>query len=66
MALGNSLLRFDPLFLQFSNETMSFLYLSCASICLVNFYLWFGYLLEGYPQNGDHTIAEAYLWLLNH
>jgi hypothetical protein len=30
---------------------------------ILNFYLWVGYLLQKYPQDGSHTVAQAYLWL---
>lgn len=38
-------------------------YFACGSICLINLYLWCGYLLQKYPHDGTHTITQVYLWL---
>lgn len=35
-------------------------------IVVVNVYLCAGYVLERFPHNGNHTVAQAYLWLLSH
>jgi hypothetical protein len=32
----------------------------------VNLYLWMGFLLQAYPYDGSHTVAQAYLWLFSH
>jgi hypothetical protein len=37
-----------------------------AAIVLVNLYLWAGYLLQGYPHDGSHTVGQAYGWSLSH
>jgi hypothetical protein len=31
----------------------------------LNLYLWMGYLLQAYPYDGNHTVGQAYLWLLS-
>ena len=36
-----------------------------AFCCLLNMYLWAGYLLQRYPHDGSHTVAEAYGWCLS-
>lgn len=33
-------------------------------MCLLNLWLWAGYLLQRYPPDGSHTVGEAYLWVL--
>lgn len=33
-------------------------------VTLLNCDLWLGYLLQRYPHDGEHTIAEAYMWFL--
>lgn len=35
------------------------------AVVALNLYLWLGYLLKGYPHDGSHTVAQAYLWLLS-
>ena len=38
---------------------------SCVlAVCLLNLYLWAGYLLHRYPHDGNHTVAEVYFWPL--
>jgi len=32
----------------------------------VNLYLWVGYMLQAYPFDGNHTVAQAYLWSFFH
>lgn len=32
------------------------------TLAVVNLVLWSGYILRRYPPNGDHTLAQAYLW----
>ena len=34
------------------------------ALVAVNLYLCAGYVLQGYPHDGNHTVAQAYLWLL--
>jgi hypothetical protein len=36
------------------------------AIVAVNLYLCAGYILQGFPHDGSHTIAQAYLWLFSH
>lgn len=33
-----------------------------VTLTIVNLVLWSGYILRRYPPNGDHTVAQAYLW----
>jgi len=35
-------------------------------VVVVNLYLWVGYVLRGYPHEGDHTVTQVYLWPLLH
>jgi hypothetical protein len=35
-------------------------------VTVVNLYLWMGYLLQAYPYDGNHSVGQAYLWLLSH
>lgn len=37
-----------------------------AAIVVTNLYLWVGYLLQAYPFDGSHSIAQAYLWPFYH
>jgi hypothetical protein len=37
-----------------------------VAVVVLNLYLWMGFLLQAYPYDGNHTIAQAYLWLLSH
>jgi hypothetical protein len=39
--------------------------LQTIMLVLLNFYLWGGYLLQKYPQDGNRTLTQVYLWLLN-
>ncbi len=32
----------------------------------VNLYLWVGYVLQAYPREGNHTVAQACLWSLSY
>jgi hypothetical protein len=32
------------------------------AVVVVNLYLWVGYVLQAYPREGNHTVAQAYLW----
>ena len=34
-------------------------------LIFLNVDLWLGYLLQRYPHDGGHTVAEAYLWFAN-
>jgi hypothetical protein len=36
------------------------------ALVAVNLYLWVGYLLQAYPFDGNHTVAQAYLWSFSH
>jgi hypothetical protein len=36
------------------------------AIVAVNLYLCAGYILQGFPHDGSHTVAQAYLWVLSH
>ena len=36
------------------------------AVVVVNLYLWVGYVLQAYPREGNHTVAQAYTWLLSH
>ena len=36
------------------------------AVVVVNLYLWMGFLLHAYPFDGNHTVAQAYLWMLSH
>jgi hypothetical protein len=42
------------------------LVLAMLAVVALNLYLWMGYLLQGYPHDGSHTVAQAYLWLFSH
>lgn len=33
-------------------------------LVVTNIYLWGGYLLQKYPQNGERTLEQAYLWII--
>jgi hypothetical protein len=37
-----------------------------SAVVVLNLYLWMGFLLQAYPLGGDHTVAQAYLWLFLH
>ncbi|MCU0532407.1 MAG: hypothetical protein MUD14_00645 [Hydrococcus sp. Prado102] len=52
--------------MSFRYQTIRLLFVTQAIVLIVlNFYLWGGYLLQKYPQNGDRTIVQAYLWILH-
>jgi len=36
------------------------------AVVAVNLYLWVGYVLQAYPREGNHTVAQAYLWSLSY
>ena len=36
------------------------------AVVVLNLYLWMGFLPHAYPYDGNHTVAQAYLWLLSH
>jgi hypothetical protein len=36
------------------------------AVVVVNLYLWVGYVLQAYPREGNHTVAQAYLWSLSY
>jgi hypothetical protein len=36
------------------------------AIVALNLYLWMGFLLQAYPYDGNHTVAQAYLWSFFH
>jgi hypothetical protein len=42
------------------------LVVAMLAVVTLNLYLWVGYLLRGYPQDGSHTVAQAYLWPFSH
>jgi hypothetical protein len=35
--------------------------LAC-SLCVMNLYIWGGYLLKQYPHDGTHSVSEVYFW----
>lgn len=37
-----------------------------AVLTVVNLYLWVGYVLQRYPADGSHTVAQAYFWAKGH
>jgi hypothetical protein len=41
------------------------LVVAMLAIILVNLYLCMGYILQGYPHDGNHTVAQAYLWFFS-
>ena len=42
------------------------LVVAMLAIVAVNVYLCVGYVLERFPHDGNHTVAQAYLWFLSH
>lgn len=42
------------------------LVVAMLAMVTMNLYLWTGCLLKGYPQDGSHTVAQAYLWSFLH
>jgi hypothetical protein len=47
-------------------KTKIALVVAMLAVVVVNLYLWMGYLLQGYPHDGSHTVAQAYLWPFFH
>ena len=47
-------------------KTRIALMVAMSAIVAVNLYLWMGCLLQGYPRDGNHTVAQAYLWSFSH
>lgn len=48
-----------------SRRVTAALVVAMLAVVAVNLYLWMGYLLQAYPYDGNHTVAQAYLWLLS-
>ena len=42
------------------------LLVAMLAVMAVNLYLWVGYVLQAYPREGNHTVAQAYLWSLSY
>jgi len=52
--------------LNFGRRAATALVVVIFGVVAVNLYLWVGYVLQAYPSDGSHTIAQAYLWPFSH
>ena len=52
--------------LNLSRRAAAALVVVMLAVTVVNLYLWMGYLLQAYPYDGNHSVGQAYLWLLSH
>jgi hypothetical protein len=48
--------------LNVGKRTTTALLVAMLAVVVVNLYLWVGYVLQAYPREGNHTVAQAYLW----